>query len=64
MLADIKVQLLQQAQAAQETGNWTVVIQCLQQLAIVDVGEETSQILDLALTVLHDGDFDQRWDIA
>ena len=33
MLADIK-QLLQQAQVAQEIGNWTVVIQCLQQLVL------------------------------
>ena len=64
MLADIKTQLLQQAQAAQEAGNWTVVIQYLQQLAIVDIGEEANQVLDLALTVLHEGDFSQRWDVA
>ena len=64
MLADIKTQLLQQAQAAQEVGNWTVVIQYLQQLAIVDIGEEANQVLDLALTVLHEGDFSQRWDVA
>ncbi len=64
MLSDIKTQLLQQAQAAQEVGNWTVVIQCLQQLALVDIEPETSQVLDLALTVLHEGDFHQRWDIA
>ncbi len=63
MLADIK-QLLQQAQAAQEVGNWTVVIQYLQQLAIVDIGEEADQVLNLALTVLQEGDFSQRWDIA
>lgn len=64
MLADIKVQLLQQAQAAQEIGNWTVVIQCLQQLVLVDIKEEASQVLDLALTVLVEGDFSQRWDMA
>ncbi len=64
MLADIKTQLLQQAQAAQEVGNWTEVIQCLQQLALVDIEPEISQVIDLALAVLHEGDFHQRWDIA
>ncbi len=64
MLADIKTQLLQQAQAAQEVGNWTGVIQCLQQLALVDIEPEISQVLDLALAVLDEGDFQQRWDMA
>lgn len=56
--------LLQQAQAAQEIGNWTVVIQCLQQLALVDIEQQASQVMDLAITVLIEGDFSQRWDIA
>ncbi|PSB34031.1 HEAT repeat domain-containing protein [Chlorogloea sp. CCALA 695] len=64
MIADIKVQLLQQAQAAHNVGNWEIVIQCLQQLVIVDIEQEASQILDLAQTVLIEGDFSQRWDIA
>lgn len=64
MIADIKVQLLQQAQAAQNLGNWEIVIQCLQQLVIVDIEQEASQILDLAITVLIEGDFSQRWDVA
>lgn len=63
MLADID-KLLQQAQAAQEIGNWTVVIQCLQQLALVDIEQQASQVMDLAITVLIEGDFSQRWDIA
>ena len=63
MLADIK-QLLQQAQVAQEIGNWTVVIQCLQQLVLGEIEAEATQVLDLALTVLIEGDFHQRWDIA
>ena len=64
MIADIKTQLLQQAQAAQNLGNWEIVIQCLQQLVIVDIEQEASQILDLAITVLIEGDFSQRWDVA
>jgi HEAT repeat protein len=64
MLADIKIQLLQQAQTAQAVGNWTEVTQCLQQLALVDIEQEASQVLDLALTVLQAGDFHQRWDMA
>jgi HEAT repeat protein len=64
MIADIKTQLLQQAQAAQNVGNWEIVIQCLQQLVIVDIEQEASQILDLAITVLIEGDFSQRWDVA
>ena len=64
MLADTKIQLLQQAQAAQAVGNWTEVTQCLQQLALVDIEPEASQVLDLALTVLDEGDFHQRWDMA
>jgi HEAT repeat protein len=64
MLSDIKVQLLQQAQAAQASGNLTVVIQCLQQLTLVDIEPKTSQVIDLALVVLLEGDFQQRWDIA
>ena len=63
MLADIK-QLLQQAQVAQEIGNWTVVIQCLQQLVLGEIEAEATQVLDLALTVLIEGDFHQRWDIT
>ncbi len=64
MLSDSKTQLLQQAQAAQKTGNWTEVIQCLQQLALVDIEPEISQVIDLALEVLLEGDFQQRWDVA
>jgi HEAT repeat protein len=64
MLSNIKTQLLQQAQAAQELGNWTNVIQCLQQLALVDIDPEIGQVIDLALVVLQEGDFQQRWDIA
>ncbi|WP_009632013.1 HEAT repeat domain-containing protein [Synechocystis sp. PCC 7509] len=64
MLFDSKTQLLQQAQAAQETGNWAIVIQCLQQLALVDIEQQASQVIDLAITVLIEGDFHQRWDIA
>jgi HEAT repeat protein len=58
---DIKVNL-EQAQAARSLGNWSLVIQCLQQLIL----EEDVQfdLLDLAIDVLVAGDFDQRWAIA
>lgn len=61
---------LEQAQTAREYANWSLVIQCLQQLTQVQshlerFGEfERWQILDLALEVLLLGDFHQRWDIA
>ncbi len=64
MLADPKIQLLQQAQTAQAAGDWTGVIQCLQQLASAEIDQETSQVLDLALEALTEGDFSQRWDVA
>lgn len=64
MLANIKTQILQQAQAAQKIGNWTEVVRCLQQLVLVDIDREASYVMDLALAVLTEGDFAQRWDIA
>jgi len=64
----------QQAQAAHSSGNWSLLIQYLQQLilgdqhppAIVDAGQNPtrSHLLDMALEVLVAGDFHQRWDIA
>lgn len=64
----------QQAQAARSSGNWSLLIQYLQQLilgdqhppAIVDAGQNPmrSPLLDMALEVLVAGDFHQRWEIV
>lgn len=68
--------LLAQAQAARDSGNWSFVTQCLQQLIAKEqasssnrsqllLGDaETAQVIDLALEVLVAGDFQQQWDIA
>ena len=67
--------LLQQAQAAFSTGDWSLLIQCLQQLILGKnalLSQETSpsadserkQVLNLLIDVLASGDFYQRWDIA
>jgi HEAT repeat protein len=64
---DIKVNW-EQAQAARSLGNWSSVIQCLQQL----IGSkkegvqefERSHLLELAIDVLVFGDFHERWEIA
>ena len=61
------------------SANWSLLIQCLQQLILgekvvipsqdtppvseSEVSEQT-QVLDLALEVLAVGDFHQRWEIA
>lgn len=76
MNTDSKVNLLEQAHAARSSANWSLLIQCLQQLMlgekVVPPSQETaplaeserSQLLDLAIDVLAAGDFHQRWDIA
>ena len=67
MNTDIKVNLLKQAQAARSLGNWSSVIQCLQQLILGEEGEQGEQgeqLLDLAIDVLVYGDFQERWEIA
>lgn len=63
---------LEQAQAARTATNWSLVVQCLQQLipgvrggqADINTAFEATQLLDLAIEVLLAGDFQQRWDIA
>jgi len=66
---EYKVNLLKQAQAARARADWSLLIQCLQQLIL---GEEEKnrtpsspdQLLELAIEVLLFGDFQERWDIA
>jgi HEAT repeat protein len=73
---DSKINLLDQAHAARSSANWSLLIQCLQQLILEEKDSrpsqetaplteaERSQVLDLALEVLAAGDFHERWDIA
>ncbi|MCX7596952.1 MAG: HEAT repeat domain-containing protein, partial [Fischerella sp.] len=63
-------QLLLQAQAAHHAANWQLLIQCLQQLTLqensqnLESPENQEKLLELALSVLVMGDFQQRWEIA
>jgi HEAT repeat protein len=63
-------QLLVQARAAYNAAEWSLLIQCLQQLILetdsqhLDNVECDENLLELALSVLELGDFQQRWEIA
>ncbi|MBD2457353.1 HEAT repeat domain-containing protein [Nostoc sp. FACHB-87] len=57
-------QLLIQAQSAYNTGDWSVLIQYLQQLIVVENEQYSEDLLKLALPVLEMGDFQQRWEIT
>jgi HEAT repeat protein len=54
---------LNPAIAAAERGMWSLVIECLQNLDLTPL-DDREQILDLALQVLLQGDFEQQWQIA
>ncbi|NEO33650.1 MAG: HEAT repeat domain-containing protein [Symploca sp. SIO3C6] len=56
-------QLLKQAAAATEQENWSLVNQYLQQLSL-EKTNQFQQALDLALKVLEQGDFQERWNLA
>ncbi|HEY9872860.1 MAG TPA: HEAT repeat domain-containing protein [Candidatus Obscuribacterales bacterium] len=68
--------VLEQAIVAAKDCNWSLVNECLQQLPLgkkVTEGDAASppledgdleQVLSLALNVLDNGDFQQRWDVA
>ncbi|BAZ38990.1 HEAT repeat-containing PBS lyase [Calothrix sp. NIES-4101] len=59
-----------QAQAAYDVAEWSLLTQCLQQLILetdskhFQVVEYQENLLELALSVLEEGDFQQRWDIS
>jgi HEAT repeat protein len=63
-------QLLLQAQTANDAADWSSLIQCLQQLILAEdtqnpeIVKNQEHLLELALTILEQGDFHQRWDIA
>ncbi len=68
--------VLEQAAAAAQQGNWSLVSQYLQQLPLgknatdTDAGSaplndtDLEQVLNLALDVLNAGDFQERWEVA
>ncbi|NMG10144.1 HEAT repeat domain-containing protein [Brasilonema sp. UFV-L1] len=63
-------QLLVQAQVAYNASDWSSLIQCLQQLTQQEDSEHPEilknqeYLLKLAISVLENGDFQQRWEIA
>jgi HEAT repeat protein len=63
-------QLLLQAQTANDAADWPSLIQCVQQLILEEdtrnpeIVKNREHLLELALTILEQGDFHQRWDIA
>ena len=63
-------QLLVQAQAASDAGDWSLLTQYLQQLILTvdsnhpEIVKHREYLLELALSILEMGDFQQRWDIA
>jgi HEAT repeat protein len=72
----IMSKVLEQAAAAAQQGNWSLVSQYLQQLPLgknatdTDAGSaplndtDLEQVLNLALDVLNAGDFQERWEVA
>ena len=59
----------EQAQAARTRADWSLLIQCLQQLILgaearSRASSSLDQLLELAIEVLLFGDFQERWDIA
>lgn len=63
-------QLLVQAQIAHDAADWSGVLQCVQQLILgedakdPEIVKNQEYLLELALSVLEMGDFQQRWEIA
>ncbi|KYC38178.1 PBS lyase [Scytonema hofmannii PCC 7110] len=63
-------QLVLQAEEAYEAADWSLLIQSLQQLTLEEKSEypeeekNQERLLELALSALESGDFQQRWEIA
>ncbi len=55
--------LLQKARTAIQQENWSLVNQYLQQLSLSKTGQ-FQEAINIAITVLEQGDFQQRWDVA
>ncbi|MBW4651156.1 MAG: HEAT repeat domain-containing protein [Kastovskya adunca ATA6-11-RM4] len=64
------LKVLEQATVAARQGNWSLLNQCLQQLPLGNAAvspltdSDLEQALNLALSVLDAGDFQERWDVA
>ncbi|MFW6357887.1 MAG: HEAT repeat domain-containing protein [Chroococcales cyanobacterium] len=56
-------QLLEQATTATKEQNWSLVNSYLQQLSLEQI-DSIESALEIALSVLEYGDFEQRWDVA
>lgn len=54
---------LNRAQAAADSGKWSIAIDALQNLSIAQI-QDNKLVLDIALQVLTQADFEQQWDIA
>ena len=54
---------LDRAKAAADDGNWSIAIDRLQHLSIDQIAH-SELVLDIALQILIQGDFDQQWEIA
>jgi HEAT repeat protein len=54
---------LDRAKAAADNGNWSIAIDQLQHLSIDQIAHN-ELVLDIAIQVLIQGDFDQQWEIA
>jgi HEAT repeat protein len=54
---------IDRAKAAADNGNWSIAIDQLQHLSIDQIAS-SEIVLDIALQVLIQGDFDQQWEIA
>ena len=54
---------IDRASTAADSGNWSLVIDTLQNLSL-DRLHDNDRVLDLALQVLIEGDFEQQWEIA
>ncbi|GAX39100.1 HEAT repeat-containing PBS lyase [Tolypothrix sp. NIES-4075] len=62
-------QLLVQARAAHDAGDWSRVLQCVQLILgenakDPEIVKNQAYLLELALSILEMGDFQQRWEIA
>ncbi|MEA5507360.1 HEAT repeat domain-containing protein [Halotia wernerae UHCC 0503] len=62
-------QLLVQAQAAHDAADWSLLVQYLQQLILAENSTHPEivnpeQLLELAISILEQGDFQERWEIA
>jgi HEAT repeat protein len=55
---------IDRAKTAVDSGQWSIAIDSLQHLSLAQLEQNRELILDLALQILTQGNFDQQWDIA